>query len=184
METNTMKILLINGSHRAGNTDLVLARVVAKLASLNIEYQQLILRDVEMQYPDGCEDCANLLPCPNIQDKFATEIEPTLREYNLYIIATPSYCDAVTPLLKTFFDRIVFWCHEDRNYWSGKKMALIVHGMADENSWNSIDNWLQGVCRWSECHYQGSLQFHSNSKVGQIDIADEQIDQFIRKIII
>ena len=124
-----MKILIINGSHRHGNTDIAIKRF-EKLVENIAEVEVLFLRDIEMEIPDGCESCAKGEICPNIKDEFSENIEPTLRDYDIYILATPTWSDNVTPLTKIFWDRIVFCCTEGKMYLKGKKLAVITHGVA------------------------------------------------------
>ncbi len=49
---------------------------------------------------------------PILNDEFLEKIEPTIRNYDIYIyiyiIATPAWSENVTPLTKIFWDRIVF----------------------------------------------------------------------------
>lgn len=151
-----MKILIINGSHRKGNTDIVILRIKGFLDNANV-VRELVLRDIEMKLPDGCEICADGGMCPNIKDQFSEEIEPTIRDYDLYILATPTWDDNITPLTKIFWDRIVSWCNEDRMYLKGKKLAIITHGMASQKSWINVVNWVKSVCIWEHCIFAGSL---------------------------
>ncbi|MBM4402198.1 MAG: flavodoxin family protein [Candidatus Cloacimonetes bacterium] len=109
-----MKALIINGSHRAGNTDILIERITAHFNQNQIETRELVLRTIEMKLPDGCEKCAESEICPNVKDQFSEEIEPTIRDFDIYIIATPTWDDGVTPLTKIFWDRIVSWCSEKR----------------------------------------------------------------------
>jgi len=178
-----MKILIINGSHRDGNTDLALKKVVKVLSPKVDEVRELKLRDIEMKLPDGCEACADGEICPNIKDQFSKEIEPTLHNYDIYIIATPVWDDNVTPLIKIFWDRIVTWCHKDRMYLRGKKLAVITHGQADENSWKFVVDWVKSVCTWEECDFVGSLTFKSGGKIGDINLDDEKVDTFINNLL-
>ena len=48
-----MKVLLINGSHRSGNTDLIAKSVIDLLDNKDIESRELVLRNIEMLFPDG-----------------------------------------------------------------------------------------------------------------------------------
>jgi multimeric flavodoxin WrbA len=178
-----MRILIINGSHRKGNTDILTQRLEKELTSKNNEVRVLILRDIEMQLPDGCEHCAKSEICPNIKDQFSQEIEPTIRDYDIYIIVTPTYDDGVTPLIKIFWDRIVSWCHKDRRYLKGKKLGIITHGMADENSWKHPIYWVKSVCQWEGCKFGGNLTFKSGAKVGTIEIDGIKLKNFFEKLL-
>jgi multimeric flavodoxin WrbA len=178
-----MKVLIINGSHRHGNTDILIEKIKTQFSNKPVEVRELVLRQIEMKLPDGCEQCAESEICPNIKDQFSEEIEPTIRDYDIYIIATPTWDDGVTPLTKIFWDRIVSWCSEKRLYLKNKKLAIVTHGMADENSWNNVINWVKSVCKWEYCKFGGSLTMKSSGKVGDIKIEEDKIKSFISSLI-
>lgn len=136
-----------------------------------------------MRLPDGCEVCADSGICPNIKDQFSEKIEPTLRTYDIYILATPTWSDGVTPLTKIFWDRIVSWCGEEKMYLKGKKLAVVTHGMAGKKSWNNVVNWVKSVCEWQECEFAGSLTFKSGGKVGDIELDNAKIKQFVKELL-
>jgi multimeric flavodoxin WrbA len=177
-----MKVLIINSSHRFGNTDIVVNRAIDELKKFGCETYELKLRDIEMKLPDGCEDCADGGICPNVKDKLSEEIEPTLRGYDRLILATPTWSDNVTPLMNIFWNRIVSWCHDERKYLKNKKIFIITHGMAGENSWKHVIDWVKSVCVWEEADFGGSLTFSSSGKVGDIEIDYEQMNNFILKV--
>ena len=178
-----MRILIINGSHRKGNTDIAIKKIKEKLIETTDTVDVLNLKDIEIKLPDGCEICAESGICPHIKDEFSEKIEPSIRNYDTYIIATPIWCDGVTPLTKIFWDRIVSWCHKDRMYLKGKKLAIVVHGMADENSWDLAVNWIKGVCSWEGSLFAGSFKFKSSPKVGIIQVDKNALSTFIKNII-
>lgn len=178
-----MNIFIINGSHRKGNTDSAITKIKEEIIKTKNTVDILNLKDIEMKLPDGCEICAESGICPNIHDEFSEKIEPSIRNYDTYIVATPIWNDGVTPLTKIFWDRIVSWCHTDRMYLKGKKLAIIVHGMADENSWNLPIDWIKGVCSWEGSLFAGGLKFKSSSKVGDIHIDETQLSIFIKNIV-
>ncbi len=173
-----MKILIINASHRAGNTDKITEQVKDKFQGH--EVRELVLREIEMKLPDGCENCAESEMCLHIEDQFSTEIEPSIRDYDSYVLATPVWSDNVTPLALIFWNRIVSWCHEDKMYLKDKKLAIIVHGMADPRSWQGPIDWIKGVCTWEECQFAGSLSVQTDSKVGDVQVDQDELTVFIK----
>jgi len=178
-----MKILIINGSHRKGNTDIVINKIEEEIVNTKNTVEVLKLKDIEMKLPDGCEICAESGICPHTKDEFSEKIEPTIRNYDAYIVTTPIWSDGVTPLTKIFWDRIVSWCHKDRMYLKGKKLAIVVHGMADENSWDLAINWIKGVCSWEGSVFAGSFKFKSNSRIGDVQIDNNKLSSFINNIV-
>lgn len=178
-----MKVLIINGSHRKGNTDIAVQKVTNLLKDKALEVKELVLRDIEMKLPDGCADCAESELCKNVRDEFSEKIEPTIHDYDIYIIASPTWDDGITPLMKIFWDRIVSWCHDDRKYLKNKKLAIITHGMADEDSWIHPINWVKSVCVWEEAIFAGSLTFESGSEVGDVKLDGARVGEFVRELI-
>lgn len=174
-----MRILIINGAHRKGNTDIAINKIKSVLDQKNQETRVLYLRDIEIQMPDGCEICAESGICPNIIDQFSQDIEPTIRDYDIYIIASPTWDDGVTPLTKIFWDRIVSWCYPDRMYLKDKKLAVITHGMAGKDSWINVISWVKSICTWEKCKFAGNLSFKSGAKVGDIELKQEKINHFV-----
>ena len=172
-----MKILIINASHRKGNTDKIVSKVKNHLKEHEVD--DLVLREIEIKFPDGCESCGESEICPNIEDEFSRDIEPTLRDYDLYVLATPTWSDNVTPLTLIFWNRIVSWCHEDREYLKGKKLAVITHGMADQNSWINVINWVKSICSWEQCEFAGSLTCETGSRVDDAEIDQTKLKEFI-----
>lgn len=178
-----MKVLIINGSHRKGNTDIAIKKVISALTARSTIINVLNLRDIEMKLPDGCEICADSGICPNVCDELSEKIEPTLRDYDIYIIATPTWSDGVTPLTKIFWDRIVSWCHEDRLYLQGKKLAVITHGVAGDASWHFVTDWVKGICTWEKSKYAGALTFQSGGEIGTVKIDKVKVNTFIEEML-
>lgn len=178
-----MKVLLVNGSHRSGNTDLISQSVIKHLQDNNIEFRELILRTLDMKLPDGCENCANSEICPNMSDNFSQNIEPSIRDYDIYLLLTPVWCDNVTPLLKIFIDRIVSWSHPDRMYLENKKIAVITHGMADPSSWKIVTSWVESMTSWQKSIFAGSYLTSSSPKAGEIALDNPKLTEFLNALI-
>ena len=178
-----MKVLIINASHRHGNTDLAVEMVKKSFAGKMSGVRELKLREIEMKLPDGCEVCAEGGVCPNVKDQFSAEIEPTIRDYDIYLLATPTWSDGITPLAKIFWDQIVSWCGEEKIYLRGKKLAVLTHGMAGKQSWSHVVDWVKSVCRWEKAEFGGSLTFKSGVKVGKIELTYDQAELFVNKLL-
>ena len=171
------KILIINASHREGNTDKIIQ--LFKQNALDHEVRELLLRNIEMKSPDGCKNCAESEICQNTDDEFSRLIEPTIRNYDVYVLATPTWSDNVTPLALVFWNRIVSWCHQDRKYLRGKKLAVITHGMAGQESWQNVISWIKSICTWEECNFGGSFTCKSGSSVDEVEINQDGLKRFV-----
>ncbi len=174
-----MKILIINGAIRKnGNTDKIIESFKKIAVEENFIVNELVLRDVEIKLCDGCIDCANSLSCPNTKDEFSGKYLLQIWDNDIYIFATPVYCDNATPLLVNFIDRIL----SQTDNLKGKKIGVIVHGMADTESWKFPIMWIEGMCKWLEAKFIGSLTFKSGAEPNTAEINEEKIKSFLRLI--
>lgn len=176
------KVIIINGSHRKGNSDLVIVKLLQQAEKLGLKMDTLVLREVEMNLPDGCEHCAEGERCPNVNDEFERKWLEKLKDYDSYIIVSPVWCDGPTPLTKIFIDRIVCFCHEERMWWKDKKVGVIAHGMADKSSWRFVTDWIKSVCGWQKAKYAGHIYLKSGAKVGGIKITDLKLQELLKKL--
>lgn len=95
-----MKILLISGSPRKGNTEFILSKISEGLKADN---ELILLRNKKINYCQGCGACFETNEC--LQNDDMSEIISKMTEADLVILGTPNYYDNVSALTKNFFDR-------------------------------------------------------------------------------
>ena len=97
-----MKILAINGSHRKGNTEFILNRILNS-AKENSAYTEVIyLRDKKI---DLCsEDDYDSEDTESCRDDMV-EVYPKLENADVVILGSPCYFSNVSALMKNFMDR-------------------------------------------------------------------------------
>lgn len=173
-----MNLIIINGSHRSGNSDLVIDELKKIGKDLGLKIDELRLREIEIKLPDGCECCAEGERCPNVKDEFETKWLEKIGKYEGIILVTPTWSDGPTPLMKIFIDRIVCFCHPNRMWWKNKKIGIITHGMAGEKSWQLVINWVKSMCVWMEAKFEGDLSFKSGGKIGDINFSQTKLREF------
>ncbi|MEK7553219.1 MAG: flavodoxin family protein [Patescibacteria group bacterium] len=179
-----MKFLIINGSPRKrGNTDKIISVLKRVIEEKNLKAEEIILRDIEMKLCDGCENCANSLPCPNIKDEFSKKYLPKISNYDIYLLATPTYCDNVTPLMKNFIDRILPISYSKKMGLKNKKIGIIIHGMSGMESFKFPIMWIKSVCGWTKAKFVGYLTFKSGAKAGDVKINNKKINLFLNKFL-
>lgn len=179
-----MKILIVNGSPRkGGNTDKIVLVLKKHLKEKSLNAEEIILRDIETKLCDGCENCANSLPCPNIKDEFSKKYLPKISDYDVYLLATPTYCDNVTPLMKNFIDRILPISYSKKMGLKNKKVGIIVHGMSGMDSFKFPITWIKSVCGWTEAKFIGYFAFKSGAKAGSVKINDKKLSLFLSKLL-
>lgn len=134
-----MKILIINGSHRIGNTNHFVETATKILSQKGHEIETLDLLKKRFEICDGCLICEETGECV-IEDFFTTDIYPALKSADAYIFATPVYFNSVTTLFKNFIDRTNCLCEYYETH--QKKIAIFLVGQADEESLNSALGYL------------------------------------------
>lgn len=133
-----MKILLINGSPRAGNTDLILNKIKDSLVGFSLDL--VLLREKNIQYCKGCLFCDKNKKCLIKDDMI--DINEKLLKSHLIIIGTPNYYDNVPALLKNFIDRTNPFYKTDQLK-NKKIINIVVGGGKKENSQRVIDHALR-----------------------------------------
>lgn len=108
-----MKLLAIIGSPRKGNTYRLVQKVEGIMrGSVNdMEIEYLFLKDEDLGLCRGCFVCISHGEerCP-IKDGRA-ELVAKMSAADGIILATPSYAQNVTALMKNFIDRLSYLCH-------------------------------------------------------------------------
>ena len=104
-----MKILAICGSPRKGNTFSVLNSIREEFP--DIDYEILMLKDMELKDCYGCYACINRGPeiCPLKDDRDL--ILKKMEEADGVVFATPTNTRHVTALMKKFMDKLGYIAH-------------------------------------------------------------------------
>lgn len=99
-----MKILAINGSHRAGqNTATLLNLALEEAAALGAETELVELSKLDIQYCVGCNRCLGKPMCSLSDDMDA--LKEKMLEADGIILGSPDYFSNVTARMKCFMDR-------------------------------------------------------------------------------
>jgi multimeric flavodoxin WrbA len=104
-----MKILAICGSQRKGNTFAVLDSIREEFP--DIDYEILMLKDMNLKDCYGCYACINLGPekCPLKDDRDV--ILRKMEEADGVVFATPTNTRHITALMKKFIDKLGYIAH-------------------------------------------------------------------------
>lgn len=99
-----MKVLGIGGSHRAGNTEALLARSLEGAASQGAETEMVLLRQLHMSWCGLCDDhCNRTGRCPLPDDMQRLYIK--LRQAQGIVLASPIYFRSISGITKIMVDR-------------------------------------------------------------------------------
>lgn len=110
-----MKILVIMGSPRKGETYAAVQKVEAQMKTLGeVEFDYLWLKDTNLGQCRGCHACIRFgeQKCPLKNDR--AEIEARMSAADGVILATPVYAQHVSALMKTMIDQFSFMWHRPR----------------------------------------------------------------------
>lgn len=141
-----MKILIINGGPRLGNTWELTLRVKEQLSliSKEINFTELHLKDLDLPFCLGCSLCFrkghDYCPHNSIIQKLMDDIQ----ESDGVIFSAPTYNMEMPGLTKNFVDHLCFMLHRPRYF---NKKALIISttgGVGAKNATKSMSGTMMG----------------------------------------
>lgn len=119
-----MKVLAINGSHRKGNTEAILKKILDGAASQGAHVELISLRDRNVENCKACSGCEDKGTC-SIQDEFPRIFEKMVNT-DILVLASPNYFNNVSALMKGFIDRMN--AHWEDPRLEGKRVVLVMPG--------------------------------------------------------
>ena len=119
-----MHILAINGSHRTGNTEAILKKILDGAASKEAQIELVNLKDKKVEICKGCMGCEITGTC-DITDDFPKVLEKLFRA-DVLILGSPNYFNNVSALMKSLIDRMN--AHWENPILKGKKVVLVMPG--------------------------------------------------------
>ena len=119
-----MKVLAINGSHRKGNTEAILKRILNGAASKGAAIELINLRDKNVDACKACMGCETTGTC-SILDDFPKIFEK-MALADVLVLGSPNYFNNVSALMKNFIDRMN--AHWQNPKLKGKKVVLVMPG--------------------------------------------------------
>lgn len=149
-----MKILGICGSPRKGNSRRILNAILNKAAEKN-EVDSIYLPDYKVNFCDGCLLCAKTNEC-RISDDMSI-IQEKLVSAETIVLATPVYWDDIPAILKNVIDRTNPFSRQ----LAGKKIYIVVCGMADDTSWDRAIDMLLNYCSIVGMKCIGTSKFYA-----------------------
>ena len=125
-----MKVLLLNGSPRKGNTYAALEAVKKDLENVSdIQVKEIIASDVNVSPCIACESCGSGNGC--VFDDDTNDVIEAVVEADAVVFATPVYWWGMTAQLKLIIDKM--YSKADALGSSGKKVCLIITGEAEQD---------------------------------------------------
>jgi len=134
-----MKIVAISGSSRPKHTDFMIKTF---LDACEGESEVFYLRDLNIDFCKNCKYCHKSFECRKSDDM--VKIYPKLKEADVIVLASPTYFDNVSGLMKNFMDRCApFYFSQELK---GKKVVLLSVGGFKE--YVPFDK--EGNCEWCD----------------------------------
>ncbi|MBN1643242.1 MAG: flavodoxin family protein [Dehalococcoidales bacterium] len=132
-----MKVVLVSGSPRRGNTEWMLRKLSELLTEKGVKVELILLRQRDIKLCRGCLSCEaggkDRKGLCKIKDDM-NSIYPELIEADCWVFGTPAYFELLSGLLKNFMDRTVaIWPRLE-----GKPMAGLA--VAEEGIGQAIQN--------------------------------------------
>ena len=150
-----MKILLISGSPRRGNTEFILNKICKAIKG---NKELILLRNKNIKHCAGCLYCDEHKKCA-IQD-YMQELYSKIVEADIIVLGTPNYYDNVPGLVKDFIDRLNPFYKTDKI--KGKKLiTIVVGGGAIKNSKMMGEQALKNFYDLQELKLIGSYYFQA-----------------------
>ena len=133
-----MKVVAICGSHRKGNTEWMLNKLLERVEENGAEVELILLRKANVKMCLGCLSCEDggkdRKGICKIKDDM-NALYPKLLAADCLVLGTPAYFELVSGILKNFMDRTcAIWPGLE-----GKSLAGIA--VAEEGIGQSIQNF-------------------------------------------
>jgi len=179
---NKMKVLLICGSPRKGNSETLVNYLAQKLKEKKVKNEVVLLREKNIKRCNGCvEFCNKNLYC-HIKDDMPKLIEK-LKTFDAYVFVSPNYFYMPPGIFKDFIDRssVLYTAEYDL---SKKKAAVIVVGMdVIKESNKCVYNIAEYYCKTMKMRIVAKKAFKTNSELkgNYNDIFENNYNKNIKK---
>jgi len=135
------KVLALNGSMRKyGNTSILLQHFLDGAKNLTGDIEEIIVRDINLEYCRGCLRCNLLGRCSLSEDDWP-EISKKILNANVIVFASPIYFHHITASLKKIIERFRSFVHiqitetglvhTPRQEWDKDIVLLLCMGSSD-----------------------------------------------------
>lgn len=172
-----MKVLLICGSPRVGNTEYILDQIYNKL---DCEKDFVLLRKQKIEHCKGCLSCLKEYEC-YIRDDMK-DIINKMKGADTLVIGIPNYFDNVPGLFKIFADR----CnplYESKALKNKKVFFIFVGGGKTEGTKEKMLNAVHGFIKYLKLNFIGERSFRAlNAADVKKEITDEILNSLLEVI--
>jgi len=116
---------IIGSPRKKGNTHMLVSRILEGARSGGARCEELFLSDLKIGECDGCNLCWKSGAC--LQDDDMKDLYPKIPTFDALVFGTPLYWYGPTAVMKTFMDRLYYFCGgKNQGLLEGKEAALVV----------------------------------------------------------
>jgi multimeric flavodoxin WrbA len=176
-----MKILIISGSPRKGNSEAIANRIKQILDKKGIENEVILLREKNIQVCNGCvEYCNHNLKCHHNDDM--TEIMQKIIKADGYVFISPNYFAMPPGMFKNFMDKCSIFYTAQTNL-SSKKAIVISVGTDLPFIKENVRNVSKNFCKTLKIKVISTGAFLSRSELkgNYNDIFENKLNKNIEK---
>lgn len=158
-----MKYLIINGSHRKGNTWKLVELAKNKLSALDSEasFEEIHLAELNLPFCVGCSNCFRLghEKCPHFEKM--SKVIASIENADGVIFASTTYNMRETAMLKNLFDHLCFMLHRPHFFKSKALVFTTTGGVGGGATAKSIKSFLMGI-GFNRCYTMSVASFSWN----------------------
>lgn len=145
-----MKVLAIVGSLREGNSNYLVDQAIKTIQEVqspsNIQIQKIHLKDIRMNFCNGCLICDTTGEC--VYDDDMTALVSQVRLADAFIFSTPARWRLLSGEMKTFLDRLnPLAVNEELK---GKRAIIIAVGQSEAEDSKSIKSAAESLSFFCE----------------------------------
>ena len=138
-----MKVIGICSSPRNGNSERMLAAAIKGCKESGAETELILLRTLKFSGCCGMDSCFHDAKC-YMHDRL-TAVLAAIEKADALILASPSYFNNVTGLMKNFMDRSNPYCKNKK--WKRKKAIVMAVGGANMRSVKRCEAVMKDFCK-------------------------------------
>lgn len=142
-----MKVLILNGSPRKGNTVTAVEAVRRGLNNIeDVDISEIVANDVSVSPCIACEACGSSNGC--VFDDDTNDVVDAVMKADVVIFATPVYWWGITAQLKVIIDK--FYSKSEKMHGLDKKVGVVVIGEAqqDDPQYGLITKQFECICNY------------------------------------
>ena len=140
-----MDVLAVCGSHRKGNTEFALRKILDRFSEKGAKCEIVLLREKKIEFCGGGNCCEKSKSCHMTDDM--GKIYAKIISADALVLGSPAYFSNVSALMKNFIDRMNPYWEDERL--KGKKVIIVTVGGIESSALKCAENLKEfaRICR-------------------------------------